>query len=131
MSLTTVVFNPFTGSFDYVSCERSSTYGQTTQYSEVLGVVSGVTTLIGTYTAVARIVLPKLNFSGTNIAEYELVIDGVTVEKERTYFGGSLNGVFDFGNGLVIQSGQVIQIFAVHFRPMLGDFNSTMKILES
>lgn len=131
MSLTTVVFNPFTGTFDYVSCERSCTDGLITQYSEATGVASGVTTLIGSYTAAARVVLSKINFSGTNIAEYELLIDGVTIDKKRTYFGASLNDVFDFKSGLVIQTGQVVQLFALHTRPMLGDFNSTLQILES
>ena len=102
----------------------------TSQYSEVLGIVSGITTLIGSYTAVSGDKLQKIEFSGTNIAEYELVIDGVTQDKKRTYFGNSLNGTFDFNQGLVITAGQEIEVYVVHTRPDLGDFNVRIQILQ-
>lgn len=99
-------------------------------YTEVLGITMGLTTLIGAYTASTDVYLQKIQFSGTNIAEYELVIDGNTEDKERTYFGNSLNGTFDFDDGLKILTGSVIQVYVVHNRPMVGDFNSRIQILE-
>lgn len=102
-----------------------------TSYTEVTGVVSGITTLIGTHTAVANTLLQKIEFSGTNIAEYELVINGNTQDKKRTYFGNSLNSKFDFNNGLIIPTGQVIQVYVVHDRPEIGDFNARIQTLVS
>jgi len=99
-------------------------------YSEVTGVVSGITTLIGSYTAISNTYLQKIEFSGTNIAEYELIIDGITQDKKRTYFGNSLNGNFDFGQGLEVLTGDIIEIYVVHQRPNVGDFNARIQILQ-
>lgn len=100
-------------------------------YSEVTGVVSGITTLIASYTAGTENLLQKVEFSGTNIAEYELVINGITQDKKRTYFGNSLNGTFDFNNGLIVPVGQVINVYVIHNRPTVGDFNARIQILEA
>jgi len=100
------------------------------QYSEVIGVATGITTLIGSYTTSANMFLQLVEFSGTNIAEYELVINGVTEDKKRTYFGNSLNGIFDFRGGLAVPTGQLIRVYAVHNRPSLGDFNVRIQIVE-
>lgn len=99
-------------------------------YDEVTGVVNGITTLIASYSAIANTFLQKIEFSGTNIAEYELVIDGDTQDKKRTYFGNSLNGCFDFNDGLQVPSGQLIEIYVVHDRPSSGDFNARIQILQ-
>jgi hypothetical protein len=102
-----------------------------TYYSEVTGVVSGITTIVASYMTGANDLLQKIQFSGTNIAEYELVIDGVTQDKARTYFGNSLNGSFDFNVGLKIPSGKLIEIYVVHTRSMTGDFNARIQMLEA
>jgi hypothetical protein len=102
----------------------------TSQYSEVTGIVQGITTLIGSYLAVPNRKLQKIEFSGTNIAEYELVINGNTEDKKRTYFGNSLNGIFDFGEGIPLVSGQLVEVYVIHNRPSLGDFNIRIQILE-
>jgi len=110
----------------------STSSGQvlSSSYAEVTGIVNGVTTLINSYLASSGDLLQKIEFSGTNIAEYELVIDGLTQDKKRTYFGNSLNGKFDFDNGLEILVGQLIEIYVVHNRPTVGDFNARIQILE-
>lgn len=100
-------------------------------YSEVTGIVSGITTLVASYTVSAGDLLQKIEFSGTNIAEYELIINGSTQDKKRTYFGNSLNGIFDFNNGLTVPTGQVIEIYVLHNRPETGDFNARIQILET
>jgi hypothetical protein len=102
-----------------------------TYYNEVTGVVSGITTLVASYVTGTNDLLQKIDFSGTNIAEYELVIDGVTQDKARTYFGNSLNGSFDFNVGLKIPSSKLIEIYVVHTRSMTGDFNARIQILEA
>lgn len=100
-------------------------------YNEVSSVATGITTLLATYTANAGDFLQKIEFSGTNIAEFELVIGGSTQDKKRTYFGSSLNGMFDFNEGIKVPAGQTIQVFVVHNRPMTGDFNARLQILET
>lgn len=103
----------------------------TTQYNEITSIVSGVTTLITSYVAGTDEFLQKVEFSGSNIAEYELRINSVTQDKKRTYFGSSLNGNFDFNSGLSLVSGQSVQIYVVHDRPFVGDFNARIQILET
>ena len=100
-------------------------------YSEVTNIVSGITTLVASYVANSGDLLQKIEFSGTNIAEYELVINGNTQDKKRTYFGNSLNGIFDFNNGLIIPAGQTIEVFVIHNRSNVGDFNARIQILET
>lgn len=103
----------------------------TSTFNEVLAVVGGITTLVVTYTAAMGDLLQKVAYSGTNIAEYELVINGITQDKERTYFGNSLNGEFDFNAGLVLMVGDVVEVFVIHMRPSVGDFNARIQILET
>lgn len=99
-------------------------------YNEVTGVVAGITTILQQLTMNEDALLQKIEFSGTNIAEFELVIDGNTQDKKRTYFGSSLNGTFDFNQGLSVTTGQIITIYVVHNRPTAGDFNSRCQFLE-
>lgn len=102
----------------------------TTTYNEVVNVANGVTALVVSYTATINNLLQKIEFSGTNIAEYELTINNVTKDKKRTYFGNSLNGNFDFNDGLVVLPGEIIKIYVIHTRPNFGDFNARIQILE-
>lgn len=99
-------------------------------YNEVTSVVAGVTTVLNQIIVSQNVLLQKIEFSGTNIAEYELVIDGNTEDKKRTYFGSSLNGNFDFNQGLSILNGQNVTIYVVHNRPDVGNFNCRMQFLE-
>ena len=100
-------------------------------YSEVLGLVSGVTQLLGTYTAVANDNLQKIDFSGDNVAEYELFIDGVLKTKKRSFFT-YLDGSIEFaGRGIALSAGQIVEVFVNHTRPDPGDFNVTIHILET
>ena len=115
-----VVFNPGSGSV------------LSSEYSEVTGIVAAVVTLIGSFTASSpNTYLQKIDFSGTNIAEYELRVNSVTEDKKRTYFGNSLNGSFDFNAGLLIPSGDTVEVYVVHNRPNTGDFNIRIQTLES
>jgi hypothetical protein len=99
-------------------------------FTEVDNVATGVTTLLATYTAVSDVYLQKVELMGTNIAEFELVIDGVTQDKKRTFFNGNLENKFDFNAGLNILPGSVIEVYVIHNRPELGQFNARMQILQ-
>ena len=117
------------GSLNVVISSSSGTV-VTSIYSEITNIVQGSTELLATYTAVANRKLQKIEFSGSNIAEYELVINGVTQDKKRTYFGGNLNDIFDFNQGLALVAGQDVEVYVVHNRPTNGDFNCRIQILE-
>lgn len=111
---------------------NSAATGRTlsSKYTEVLSIGTGITTLIGTFTATANSYLQKIEFSGENIAEYELVIAGVTQDKKRTYFSGGLNDSFYFNDGLPLAAGQIIEIYVVHNQPDVGNFNSRIQTLQ-
>ena len=99
-------------------------------YGEKTGISNGITELIVSVTAGANQILGQIVFSGTNIAEYEVVINSATVDKKRTYFGSNLNGSFEFPKGLNLMSGDSIEVYAVHTRPFVGDFNARIEIWE-
>lgn len=99
-------------------------------YNEVINVASGVTRALINKILLVNTKLQKIEFSGSNIAEYELVIDGNTQDKKRTYFGSSLNGDFNFNSGIDLTVGQSIQVYVVHNRPSVGNFNCRMQFVE-
>lgn len=101
-----------------------------TEYNEIDSVVQGITESLLSYTASAAVYLQKIEVSGTNIAQYELTVDGQTVDKKRTYFAGGLNSVFQFDSGLEISAGSEVIVYVVHDRPDNGDFNARIQLLE-
>jgi len=105
-------------------------------YSEILNVANSVNQVLVTYTVpvskTARLQISS--FSGQNIAEYTITLNGTPIDKKRTYFGGSLNGCFDFrnfpGGGLSLLSEDEIVVEVTHNRPMTGNFNGRIQVLE-
>lgn len=89
--------------------------------NEITGVASGITTTIVSYTAIANTKLLKVDTGGTNIAEYEVFIAGNLAAKKYTYYQ-NLNEVFDFKDGLPVNTGDIIEVKVTHDRPSLGDF---------
>lgn len=100
-------------------------------FNEVQSVASGVYTQILTFTAVDECQLKKVVCSGDNIATYDIQVNSDVQSKQRTYFGGSLNCKFDFEEGLLLEPGDTIEVYVVHNRPSIGDFNSNILILET
>lgn len=97
-------------------------------YNEVTSVASNVLTTLLTYTAsVNDTQLKRIDYSGENIATYEVQLNAVTIDKQRTYFGNSLNGNFVFDN-LILNSGDTVQVKVVHDRPDVGDFNAKILV---
>mgnify|MGYP000857508316 CR=1 FL=1 len=106
-----------------------------TAYNEVSSVASGVTTDVLTYTVPGTdtYFLSKIEYSGENVATYWVDINGSTVDKQRTYFGGALNGSFHFSDGtsgLAVSAGDMIKLRVVHQRPMVGDFNARIQLTQ-
>lgn len=98
----------------------------TNVYSESNNVVNGVTTNIVDITLGAKNRLSRVEVAGTNAAQFEVLIDNAVVAKRYTAIGISFNEVFDFKEGLNLNSGQNIKIAAVHNRPYNGDFNANI-----
>lgn len=99
-------------------------------FNEVTDVATGITEVLVSYTATAPVFLQKVEMSGTNIATYELYIAGVLQDRKLTYFGSTLDAIFNFNQGLNISVGQLIEVRVYHNRPDLGDFTSRLQILE-
>lgn len=100
-------------------------------FFEVDNVVTGVTEILCSYTALAPVYLQKIELSGTNIATFELFIDGILTDRKLTFFNGNLENLFNFDQGLNISAGQVIVVKVYHNRPDPGNFTARMQILES
>lgn len=107
----------------------SDTGGLTTEniFNEISSVASGVSTTILSYLTVADTKFQMADVSGTNIAMYTIFIDGVLQAKRYTYFQ-SLSESFNFGDGVSVPSGKIIEIKVLHNRPDVGDFASNIVI---
>lgn len=96
------------------------------QFGAVLGVVSNVLTEIMTLSVplTKKIAIKNVSVSGDNIATYFVVVGVDTVAVKRTYFGSSLNELFEFANALTLDSSQSLTVFVEHKRPSLGSFHA-------
>src|SRR5690606_37335564 len=92
-------------------------------------------TILASYSVVVdkQCFLHKVFVSGDNIAKYMVKINNDTIDALRTYFGGPINGHFDFSynlKGVALISGDVVTVEVNHSRPHLGDFNARIQIIE-
>ena len=104
-------------------------------YTEITAVVSGVLSTIVSYVAPIgkTSYLQKVEFSGSNIATYTVLVNSAVQSKKRTYFGGALNdGVLftDSGNGLPLIVGDIVTVKVIHNRPTVGDFEARLQVTE-
>lgn len=104
-------------------------------YNEVSAVVTGILTTMQTYTVPVgkTAYLQKVDVSGTNIAEYTVLVNSVIQDKKRTYFSGDLNTEFKFADntqGYPLATGDVVVTKVIHGRPDSGDFNSRIQVIE-
>jgi len=102
---------------------QSGALSNTNVFNEVTDVASGATVTVVTFTVPVgkKLLLSLIEFSGENIAEYEVFIDSSTEGKKLTYFSGPLAGDFFFNN-LEISTGIVIELKVRNFRPETADF---------
>lgn len=105
-------------------------------YSEALGVASTVSTQLLTYTVPngQDNYLLRIEVSGTNIATYDILIDGVQFARTRTYFSGPFVGLVAIGSSLIdaykIISGQIVTVNVTNPRPDVGDFEARLQYIE-
>lgn len=108
----------------------------TYSYNEVSGVVKSILTTINTFIAPIgkTSFLQRVSAGGSNIAAYEVQINGLTVEKRRTFFGAALTTDFEFvgsaESGLELTVGDVVTVKVIHERPNAGDFETKIQILQ-
>jgi hypothetical protein len=106
-------------------CNEPTVYEQ---FEEILSATGSNLLLSYTVPVGFDFYLKYAELSGTNIAEYEIFVNSVSIGKKRTYFGASLNTVFDFSVGATygrrIQEGDTIEIYATNSRPTAADFSA-------
>lgn len=104
------------------------------QYSEVLSVPSGSSTIVVQYTVPSsdNFILERISVSGENIAMYQILVNGTIIETQRSYFGGELNCQFNFissGNqGYILNIGDVVQVTVLHNRPSIANFEGRIQM---
>ncbi len=97
-------------------------------YNEVIGVASGVTTLICSYTSSGNERVLNIEASGSNIAKFTVELNGNVIAQKYTNFNGPLNVSFDFNAGLTLVAADLVEVYVLHDRPYIGDFNSNILI---
>jgi hypothetical protein len=102
-------------------------------FGEVSALASGLLTDILTYSVPAgkQLQLIRIRSGGTNIAVFEVTVDGDVVDRQRTWFNGSgLEVRHDFSaqdkRGLVLSAGSTVKARVIHSRPNAGDFDSML-----
>lgn len=101
-------------------------------YNGITSVASSVLTSVISYTVplLKTFYLLRVEFSGTNIAQYTLTLNASMAGVKRTYFGGDLDGEFNFesfsNNGFKLNASETMNLSVEHFRPNLGDFDATI-----
>ena len=92
-------------------------------YGEANSVPSLDTVVVASYIVpVGKILqLLSIEFTGCNIANYEVHLATVKNATRRTWFGGDLSGDFIF-SGLEILAGEKVELKVNNFRPEVSDF---------
>jgi hypothetical protein len=93
------------------------------EFNEITNVASGSTLVVVQYTVppTKTFFLTQVEFSGENIATYEVYINNIRKGKKDTYFSGALYDDFFFNN-LEVAAGIKIELRVTHDRPDTADF---------
>lgn len=100
-----------------------------TAFNEVTSVASGSPVSVTTLTATGPTRLKIVEVSGTNIAEFTILVNSTAIHKKRTYYG-FLDSDFQFSKGYQLQTGDVITVQVEHNQSSLGDFSAFILVLE-
>lgn len=125
------------GSINVVIAGSGGIENVISSFNAVTSVASATPTLVASYTVPMSKTanMQRIEVSGTNIAAYDIQINTILQARQRTYFGNSLNLVFDFftesSKGLLLNAGDVIEVYATHNRPNLGDFEARIQVIEN
>lgn len=99
------------------------------EYNEITSVASlpAFSTVLS-YIAPNYAKIKHISAAGTNIAEWEVLINGAVTAKQYTHFGSGLNCVFDFRDGINIGPGDMVVVQVRHARPSLANFNANLLV---
>lgn len=101
-------------------------------FGEVSAVSASLLTDILTYTVPVGKVLQliRVRSGGDNIGTFDVTIDGDVVDRQRTWFNGTLEVTFDFSaqdkRGVRLAEGTTIKARVIHARPYVGSFDSSI-----
>ena len=112
--------------------------GSTEAFSETyivtgsaLNVASGSSVSVVSFIPVEQVFIQRVQFSGTNIANYKLMIDGNPVSTHRTWFSGAISGRMEFDGykslGIAVPAGKVVSLIVENFRPSIGNFEADIQ----
>lgn len=118
----------------FVTSSTAASESVVSVYGQSLAVPANTPTTVLSYTVPSGFVahLERVECSGSNIGTYELIKNGVTLGKRRTWFNGPMSECFEFlsqANGLALAAGDVITLTIVHARPYVGDFEARLQTL--
>lgn len=105
-------------------------------YDEINDVLKDIESTILTYIAPVskKSYLQFIEASGGNIAKFWIEINDIKKRTKRTYFGGQLNVVFQYGSssesGLKINEGDIVKLKVEHYRPEPCMFEGSLQVLE-
>lgn len=116
---------------DHLGPELTIDSGNTVnQFNEISSVGAGVLTTVLSYTPTVGGTLQQVNASGDNKAEYHIFINGVLVDKRRSYYT-DYNVLFDFKRGLAFNAGQTILVRVLHNASTVGSFSARLQTVEN
>ena len=101
------------------------------EYGSVTSVASGSSTDVVTYTVPVskKFYVDVVEYSGTNIAKFDVQINSSVVATKYTNHGDSPSGEFWF-NRYMLDAGDEIKLTIVHMRPYTGDFSGRILGVE-
>ena len=94
------------------------------EFASVSAVATGVLTSIVNYTVPVgkTLYLNLIEYSGENIARFDVLINATLQARRVTYFSGPLSDEFIFSS-LRVPTGQTVELKIIHVRPEVGDFD--------
>lgn len=104
-------------------------------FFEIINVPSAVSTLIGSYIVPSgkTSFLQQVVVSGTNVATYEIYLNSLIISRKRTIYT-ELNENFMYAitsnNGYKLIPGDLVEVKVLHNRPWLGDFDTSIQVVE-
>ncbi len=107
------------------------------EYNQIAAVASGITTdlILFTIPDDSNYALERISVSGDNIALFQVLINDVKIETQRTFIGGDLNTEFNFLStttiGYPLTEGDVVKVTVLQNRPDAGNYECRLQISKT
>ena len=105
------------------------------QFNAITSAASGISTLLLSYTVPVGYTanMFRIEYGGDNIGQFDVHVNSALVARRRTYFGGELADTFEFAangaNGYPLNAGDIVQLYVLHNRPFLGNFEARIQLI--